>query len=188
MKITELGIQGVKILEPQYFEDYRGYYVESYSARTLKEEFGIETIFVQDNHFLSLKKGTIRGIHFQNYPKAQSKLIRCIKGAVFCYAIDLRKGSPTYLKYEKVLLNEHNRKQLFIPKGFGHLCISIEDMTEVQYKVDEFWEPKYERAVIYNDKKINLDLPEIEYVTSEKDSKAPNIDDCDINFVYGENC
>ena len=100
----------------------------------------------------------------------------------------MRKNSPTYLQYVSVELTAENKKQIYIPKGFGHLCISIEDDTEVQYKVDEFWEPSFERAITYKDKTINLQLPNIKIIASEKDEKATTIKDCDINFIYGENC
>lgn len=187
MQIEELSIKGVYVLSLIVHKDYRGYYMESYSARTL-HEFGIDTVFVQDNHLLSAKKGTIRGIHFQNAPKSQAKLLRCTKGSIISYAVDLRKNSPTYLQYVSVELTAENKKQIYIPKGFGHLCISIEDDTEVQYKVDEFWEPSFERAITYKDKTINLQLPNIKIIASEKDEKATTIKDCDINFIYGENC
>ncbi|WP_288633378.1 dTDP-4-dehydrorhamnose 3,5-epimerase [uncultured Megamonas sp.] len=187
MNIEELAIKGVYILSPDVHEDYRGYYMESYSARTL-HELGIDTVFVQDNHLLSAKKGTIRGIHFQNAPKSQAKLLRCTKGAIISYAVDLRKNSPTYLQYVSAELNEENKKQIYIPKGFGHLCISTMDNTEVQYKVDEFWEPSYERAITYADKTINLKLPDLQIIVSEKDKNADTLDTCDINFIYGENC
>ena len=112
MKITELEIPEVKIITPDVYSDYRGYYMESYSKRTL-EKFGITDNFVQDNHFYSIKKGTIRGIHFQNNPYAQSKLLRCTKGVILDVAVDLRKNSPTYKKYVMVELSEENKKQIF---------------------------------------------------------------------------
>ena len=138
MKISELQLPGVKILEPQYFEDFRGYYCETYSKRTLAE-YGIKTIFVQDNHSLSLKKGTIRGIHFQNNPKPQVKLARCTKGRVMDYVVDLRRDSPTFKKWISVELTEENHRQIWIPSGFGHAFITLQDDCEVQYKVDELY-------------------------------------------------
>ncbi|EHL15458.1 dTDP-4-dehydrorhamnose 3,5-epimerase [Peptoanaerobacter stomatis] len=181
MKITELGLDGVKILEPQYFEDYRGYYTESYSSRTLRE-YGIDTVFVQDNHLLSLKKGTIRGIHFQNYPKAQSKLLRCTKGSILDIVVDLRKSSPTYKKWLSVILSEENRKQIFIPKGYGHACISLEDNTQVQYKVDELYYPEYDRAIAWNDPELDINWTIDNVILSKKDREAPFLKDSDVNF------
>ena len=141
MKISELQLPGVKILEPQYFEDFRGYYCETYSKRTLAE-YGIKTIFVQDNHSLSLKKGTIRGIHFQNNPKPQVKLVRCTKGRVMDYVVDLRRDSPTFKKWISVELTEENHRQIWIPSGFGHAFITLQDDCEVQYKVDQLYYPE----------------------------------------------
>ena len=181
MKITELELEGVKILEPKYFEDYRGYYVESYSARTLKE-LGIDTVFVQDNHLLSLKKGTIRGIHFQNQPKAQAKLVRCTKGSILDIIVDLRKESLTYKSWVSVVLSADNRKQVLISKGFGHGCISLEDNTEVQYKVDEFYYPEYDRAIKWDDEDLKIDWGTSEVILSEKDMLAPSLKDSDVNF------
>lgn len=182
MKITELGIKGVKILEPQYFEDYRGYYVESYSARTLKEQFGIKTVFVQDNHSYTIKKGTIRGIHFQNNPKPQIKLVRCTKGKIRDIVVDLRHDSPTFKKWISVELSADNRKQIWIPNGFGHAFITLEDNCEVQYKVDEFYYPEYDRAIAWNDPEINIDWNIQTPIVSQKDMNAPRLIDSDVNF------
>ena len=181
MKIIELELEGVKILEPKYFEDDRGYYTESYSSRTLRE-YGIDTVFVQDNHLMSLKKGTIRGIHFQNYPKAQSKLLRCTKGSILDIVVDLRKSSPTYKNWISVILSEKNRKQIFIPKGYGHACISLEDNTQVQYKVDELYYPEYDRAIAWNDPELNIDWTIDNVILSKKDREATFLKDSDVNF------
>lgn len=183
MKVTELSLPGVKLIEPTYFEDYRGYYCESYSSRTL-HEFSIEDNFVQDNHFLCLTRGTIRGIHFQNDPYAQSKLIRCTRGSLFDVAVDLRKGSPTYKKWVSVILSAQNRKQLYIPKGYGHICMSLVDNTEGQYKVDKLYAPAYDRAIAWNDPEIGIEWPPIDPIVSVKDQKAPTLAESDVNFQY----
>lgn len=185
MRVTELELPGVKLIEPTYFEDYRGYYCETYSKRALLE-YGIKDEFVQDNHFLSLKRGTIRGIHFQNDPHAQSKLLRCTRGSMLSVAIDLRKGSPTYKRYVSVILSAENRRQFYIPKGFGQVCMSLVDMTEGQYKVDALYEPEYDRAIAWNDPEIAITWPEINMIVSPKDHDAPQLKDSDVNFVYGE--
>lgn len=182
MVIRELELEGVKLLEPKVFEDYRGYYMESYSARTLKEH-GINTVFVQDNHLRSLKKNTIRGIHFQNNPKAQAKLLRCTKGSILDIVVDLRKDSPTYKKYIKITLTAEDKKQIFIPRGFGHACMSLEDDVEVQYKVDEFYEPQYDRAIAWNDPELNIDWGTDNPIVSPKDADAPFLKDSDVNFI-----
>jgi len=182
MKITELELAGVKILEPKYFEDYRGYYCETYSKRTLAE-LGIKTVFVQDNHSLTLKKGTIRGIHFQNNPKPQIKLVRCTCGRVMDFVVDLRSDSPTFKKWVGVELSKENRKQIWIPAGFGHGFISLVDNTEVQYKVDELYYPEYDRAIAWNDSEIAIDWGIRNPVISKKDMDAPTLKDSDVNFT-----
>ncbi|MGN0529078.1 MAG: dTDP-4-dehydrorhamnose 3,5-epimerase [Eubacterium sp.] len=186
LKITELEIPEIKIIEPTYFEDYRGYYCESYSQRTLSQ-YGINPVFVQDGHSLSLKKGIIRGIHFQKNPKAQLKLVRCTRGSVMDYAVDLRKGSPTYKKWVCTELSADNRKQLLIPRGFGHAFITLEDNCEVQYKVDELYYPELDRSIAYNDPEIGIDWGTDSPVVSEKDTKAPTLAESDVNFTMEEN-
>ena len=182
MKVTELELSGIKIIEPAVFEDYRGYYMESYSARTLKE-YGFENVFVQDNHILSLKKGTLRGIHFQNSPKAQAKLLRCTKGAVLDVVVDLRADSTTFRKWTSVILNAENKQQIFIPRGFGHGCISLVDNTEIQYKVDEFYYPELDRTIAWNDEELDIDWGTDSPILSPKDAGAPNLKNSDVNFL-----
>lgn len=182
MKITELELSGVRILEPQYFEDFRGYYCETYSRRTMAQH-GIETVFVQDNHSLSLKKGTIRGIHFQNNPKPQIKLVRCTRGCVMDFVVDLRKDSPTFKKWVSVELTEENHKQIWIPSGFGHAFITLQDNCEVQYKVDELYYPEYDRAIAWDDPEIAIDWGTLNPIISQKDTKAPTLALSDINFT-----
>lgn len=182
MKITELELKGVFILEPDVFKDYRGYYMESYSSRTLAK-FGIEDVFVQDNHLLSLKPGTIRGIHFQNYPYAQSKLLRCTKGKILDIVVDLRSDSPTYKKWVSVILDAEEKKQIYIPRGFGHACMSLVDDTEVQYKVDCLYMPEFDRAIAWNDPELNIDWGTDEIIVSPKDMNAPTLAESDVNFT-----
>lgn len=183
MKVTELELKGVFLIEPDVFKDYRGYYMESYSKRTL-EKYGITDDFVQDNHLLSLKKGTIRGIHFQNEPYAQSKLLRCTKGKILDVVVDLRKSSPTYKKWISVELDADTKKQIYIPRGFGHACISLVDNVEVQYKVDNLYEPSYDRAIAWNDPELNINwtISHDDIIVSEKDKNAPLLKDSDVNF------
>lgn len=183
MKITELALKGVLLIEPDIFQDYRGYYMESYSSRTLKN-YGITDVFVQDNHLLSLKKGTLRGIHFQNEPYSQSKLLRCTKGKILDVVVDLRKSSSTYKKWISVQLDSESKQQIYIPKGFGHACISLVDDVEVQYKVNNLYEPTYDRAIAWNDPELNIDwtIDATEIIVSEKDKNAPFLKDSDVNF------
>lgn len=186
MKITELELPGVRILEPQYFEDFRGYYCETYSKRTMAQH-GIETVFVQDNHSLSLKKGTIRGIHFQNNPKPQIKLVRCTRGRVMDFVVDLRRDSPTFKKWVSVELTEENHKQIWIPSGFGHAFITLQDDCEVQYKVDELYYPEYDRAIAWDDPEIAIDWGIQDPIISQKDTKAPTLAMSDVNFTMEQN-
>jgi len=186
VKITELDIPGVKILEPKYFEDFRGYYSETYSARTLAEH-GIDTVFVQDNHSYSMKKGTVRAHHFQNNPKPQIKLIRCVRGRILDVAVDLRSDSPTYKKWVSVILSEENRKQMWIPSGFSHGFMTLTDHCEVLYKVDEFYCPELDRAIAWNDPDIAMEWNIDDPIISAKDQKAPWLKDSDVNFTMAEN-
>ena len=186
MYIEELELPEVKILLPKYFEDFRGYYCETYSSRTM-EQCGIKTVFVQDNHSYSIKKGIIRGIHFQNNPKPQLKLVRCTRGRIMDYAVDLRKDSPTFKKWVAVELSAENRKQIWIPSGFGHAFITLEDNCEVQYKVDEWYYPEYDRAIAWNDPDIAIDWGIDNPIISEKDTKAPTLRESDVNFTMEAN-
>lgn len=182
LKITELELAGVKIIEPTYFEDFRGYYCETYSSRTMKQ-YGLEPVFVQDNHSLSLKKGIIRGIHFQINPKPQMKLVRCTRGHIMDFVVDLKRDSPTFKKWVSVELSEENRKQIWIPNGYGHAFITLTDNCEVQYKVDEWYYPEYDRAIIWNDPDIAIDWGTDSPIISEKDTKAPTLAQSDVNFT-----
>lgn len=183
MKVTKLAIEDVLIIEPDVFSDFRGYFYESYSRKRLAE-IGINDDFVQDNHILSLKRGTIRGIHFQNSPMSQAKLLRCTRGRIMDYAVDLRKGSPTYKKWVCAELDAENKKQIYIPKGFGHACIALVDDTEVQYKVDEFFSPENDRAIVWSDPELAIDWGMDTIIVSDKDKNAPMLKDCDVNFIY----
>lgn len=182
LKITGLSLDGIKIIEPTYFEDFRGYYCETYSSRTMSE-YGLNYVFVQDSHSFSLKKGTIRGIHFQKNPKAQTKLVRCTRGRVMDFAVDLRQNSPTFKQWVSVELSADNRKQILIPKGFGHAFITLEDNCEVQYKVDELYFPEYDRSIAYNDPEIGIEWDCDDPVISQKDKIAPKLSDSDVDFT-----
>jgi dTDP-4-dehydrorhamnose 3,5-epimerase len=191
MEITELGIKGVKVLIPRYFEDYRGYYSETYSSRTMAE-VGIDTVFVQDNHSFSHTKGTLRGIHFQNNPEPQLKLVRCTRGKMVDYAVDLRKDSPTFKQHVKVELSEDNHKQILIPPGFGHAFLTLTDNVEVLYKVDAWYSPTLDRAITYSDPDIGIDWKFAKYgidkpIISHKDIDAPTLKDSDVNFIMEAN-
>lgn len=181
MNIQKTSLPEVLIIESQVFGDNRGWFYESYNKEKMAE-IGLDMEFIQDNHSLSVPKYTVRGIHFQNNPYAQSKLVRCVAGRILDFAVDLRKDSPNYKKWVTVELSAENKLQLFIPKGFGHGFITLEDNSQVCYKVDAPWSREHERSIVFNDPEIALSLPEGEYILSEKDRNAPLLKDCDCNF------
>lgn len=187
MKVTETKISGVLIIEPDVHGDHRGYFMETYSKSKYKE-FGITTEFVQDNMSFSAQKGTLRGLHWQNAPMAQAKLVSCTKGAVIDVAVDIRKGSPTYGEWVSVELSEENKYQFFIPQGFAHGFLTITDNVEFRYKVDNFYSKEHDRGIRYDDPNINVDwgrlLNGIEPVLSDKDKNGLTIDKTDCNFNY----
>jgi len=183
LNIIDLGLSGVKLLEPKVFGDFRGWYSETYSTRTM-QQFGLDMIFVQDNHAYTIKKGTIRGIHFQNNPLAQTKLIRCTSGNVLDIVVDLRKGSPTYKQWLKVLLEAGKHQQLLIPAGFGHGYLTLTDNTEILYKVDALYSPELDRAIAWNDPDIAIDWGIEDPILSEKDRNASFLKNSDVNFIF----
>ena len=182
MQVTELALPGVKIIEPTYFEDYRGYYCETYSMRTLAE-YGITDEFVQDNHSMTLKRGTLRGIHFQNNPVPQIKLVRCTKGAIKDVVVDLRRNSPTFKQWLAVELSAENRRQIWIPSGYGHAFLTLQDNCEVQYKVTGLYEPKLDRAIAWNDLEIAVEWGIDNPIVSQKDMQAPTLAESDVNLT-----
>jgi dTDP-4-dehydrorhamnose 3,5-epimerase len=185
MKVTKTKLDGVVILEPTVFGDHRGWFMETYNESVFLEA-GINVKFVQDNHSFSANKGTLRGLHFQLNPKAQTKLVRCTKGTIFDVAIDIRKGSPTFGDWFGVELTAENKKQLLIPKGFAHGFMTLTENVEVQYKVDELYVPECDRGIIWNDPAIDIKWPiNIKPILSEKDKKAPLLEETENNFTYG---
>ena len=186
MKIIDTAIPEVKLVEPAVFGDNRGWFYESYSYEKLRA-LGIDIKFVQDNRSYSKEKGTLRGIHFQKTPMAQSKLICCTRGKILDIAVDLRKGSPTYLKWISAELTEENKHMLFIPKGFGHGFVTLTEDVEVLYKVDEYYSKDHDRSICFDDKQIGVEWGISDPVLSEKDKNAPLLCDSDIDFVWGEN-
>ncbi len=181
----ETELDGVYILEPTIFEDHRGFFMESYNKRDF-EEIGLYFNFVQDNHSLSVQAGVLRGLHFQLNPKAQTKVVRCLKGVIYDVVVDIRKGSPTFKKWIGVILSEHNKRQIVVPKGFAHGVLTLVPNTEILYKVDEYYSPEHDRAIRWNDPELKIDWPIKEPLLSEKDKNAPFLKDImeEINFVY----
>lgn len=183
MKVIPTSLDGVLILEPKVFGDQRGWFCETYSRKTMLEQ-GIDIEFVQDNQSLSAQKGTLRGLHFQNDPKAQTKLVRCTRGRVLDVAVDIRQGSPSYRQWVAVELSAENFRQLLVPKGFAHAFLTLTDDVEVQYKVDEYYAPECDRGIRYDDSDIGVDWGEITPILSAKDLNAPLLKESDCNFRY----
>jgi dTDP-4-dehydrorhamnose 3,5-epimerase len=167
MKINKTFIEGLLIIEPQLFKDERGFFYESYN----KNNLDINIVFVQDNESKSYK-GVIRGLHFQTPPFEQTKLVRCISGSIFDVAVDLRKNSKTYGKSFCVELSSENNKQLFVPKGFAHGFQVISDEAIVNYKVDNYYNPKSDSGIIWNDKDLSINWSiDVKPILSVKDLK-----------------
>jgi dTDP-4-dehydrorhamnose 3,5-epimerase len=181
MEIIKTKFEGLLIIEPKVHGDNRGWFTESYSKRTF-EENNIFTQFVQDNHSMSAQKGTLRGLHFQNNPKAQTKLVRCTKGAIIDVVVDLRKDSPTYLQHMSIELTAENHKQFLIPKGFAHGFLTLCDDVEIQYKVDEYYVKEQDRSIRFDDPELGIDWGIADPIISEKDRNAPLLKDSDFNF------
>ena len=174
MTLIETKLKECYIIEPQIFEDERGYFFESYNQKKFDEAIGRKIRFVQDNESFS-SKGVLRGLHFQTGDFAQAKLVRVNKGLVLDVAVDLRKDSATYGKNVTVELSEINKKQLFVPRGFAHGFIVLSDTAIFSYKCDNYYNKASESGIIYNDKDLHIDwkLPEEEMIISEKDLQLP---------------
>lgn len=185
MKRVDTSIPGVIIFEPQVFGDHRGWFMETYSVKAFSD-LGIDTVFVQDNQSFSAQKGTLRGIHFQNNPMAQAKLVRVNKGAVLDVAVDLRRSSPTYLQWVAIELSAENRKMLFIPRGFGHGFVTLTEDVEFTYKVDNLYTKECDRGIRYDDPAIGVIWGIDNPVLSQKDMESPLLQDSDCNYIYGE--
>jgi len=170
MKITPLSISDILILEPQLFEDERGFFFESFNLDQFKKITESNISFVQDNHSKSFK-GVLRGLHFQLPPFEQGKLVRVIKGEVLDIAVDIRKSSPTFGRYVSHILSSENKKQMWIPGGFAHGFLTLSDTSEFLYKTTNFYNPNFERTIIWNDKTLNIDWPkDLNIMLSAKDS------------------
>ncbi|NOY89092.1 MAG: dTDP-4-dehydrorhamnose 3,5-epimerase [FCB group bacterium] len=185
MKCIPTKLEGVLVVEPDVFEDNRGFFMESYN-KDKYFDYGIKIEFVQDNHSLSAFRGTIRGMHYQLEPKAQSKLVRVIRGEILNIIVDLRQGSPTFKKWIEVPLSAENKKQLFIPKGFANGFCTLVDNVEIVYKVDEYYAPRWERGFRWDDPEIGIIWPVKNPILSSKDKKAPFFKDIENNFYYKE--
>ena len=157
MNVVPTALPEVLILEPKVFGDERGFFMESWNARTFREATGLDVTFVQDNHSRSAKN-VLRGIHYQ-VVQPQGKLVRVVSGAVFDVAVDLRKSSPNFGKWVGVELSEQNKRQLWVPPGFGHAFLVLSEDTDFLYKTTDFWMAQHERAILWNDPDIGVKWP-----------------------------
>ena len=184
MNIIQTSIPGVVIIEPRLFKDDRGYFFESFSERDFNTQVR-EVKFVQDNESMS-SYGVMRGLHFQRPPYTQSKLVRCVKGAVLDVAVDIRKGSPTYGQHVAEELTEENHRQFFVPRGFAHGFAVLSETAIFQYKCDNFYHPEADGGISILDDSLGIDwhIPTDHAILSEKDTKHPLLKDFDSPFDF----
>lgn len=182
MKFIQTQVKDLIVIDPNVFGDSRGWFSETYN-KSVFDKNNIHIEFVQDNHSYSALKGVLRGLHFQNNPCAQTKLVRCTKGKIWDVAVDLRKSSPTYLKWFGVELSADNHRMLLVPQGFAHGFVTLEDHSEVQYKVDNIFDKPSDRSIKYNDPQIGIQWPILDVILSDKDLNAPLLKDSDVNFL-----
>jgi dTDP-4-dehydrorhamnose 3,5-epimerase len=173
MEVISVEIEGLKIIKPRVFRDERGYFSETFNLTKFQSALGLDCRFVQDNESYS-EKGVLRGLHFQNPPFAQGKLVRVSQGSVLDVAVDIRKTSPTYGKYHALVLSEENQLQFWIPPGFAHGFLTLEEGTKFQYKCTNYYEPTAEGTIDWNDKLINIDWGVSNPTISEKDKVGEN--------------
>lgn len=187
MEIIKTGIEGLLILEPRIFKDARGYFFESFSQREFEEKVG-PVHFVQDNESMSTY-GVMRGLHFQRPPYTQSKLVRCVSGAVLDVAVDIRQGSPTYGQHVAVELTAENHRQFFIPKGFAHGFAVLSETAVFQYKCDEFYHPEADAGISILDESLGIDwrIPTDKAILSDKDTRHGMLADFQSPFTYDIN-
>ena len=177
----------LSLISPKRHSDKRGYFAETYSLKRYSE-LGIKVEFVQDNHSLSKELGTLRGLHFQAPPHAQAKLVRCGRGAIFDVAVDIRLGSPTYGEWKGYELTADNGDQLFIPIGFAHGFVTLEDNSEVVYKCSDYYAPESEGSILWRDPDIGINWPlDNEPILNPKDAFACLLKEFKTPFIYGEN-
>ena len=172
MHFQSTDFPGAWIIEPNVFQDYRGYFFESYNKQAFADH-NLEFDFVQDNHARSEKGHVLRGFHFQFPPRAQAKLIRVTAGAIYDVSLDMRKGSPSFGKCLTIHLSSENFRQLLIPRGFAHAYLTLKPETEVQYKVDALYDPDLESGIFWNDPELQVSWPLQNPIISDKDKKLP---------------
>jgi dTDP-4-dehydrorhamnose 3,5-epimerase len=181
MEFQKTTLKDAILIKPKVFGDHRGFFMETYSEKLFKKN-GIESDFVQDNHSMSAEKGVLRGLHFQENPHSQAKLVRVTKGKVYDVIVDLRKDSPTFKKWEGFELSAENKLTLFVPKGFAHAFCTLEENTEFMYKVDDFYAPECDSGIIWNDPELQIDWPIENPILSEKDKNLKTLKELTLSF------
>src|SRR6056300_985320 len=183
MEIVKKVLTDAIVLKPRHFEDERGYFYESFNDKVFESLSGINVNFIQDNQSYS-SKGTLRGLHFQKADSAQAKLVRVTKGSAYDVAVDLRLGSPTFKQWYGVELSEENHLQFFIPCGFAHAFVALEDNTIFQYIVDNYYSSVNDGGVIWNDEELAITWPELNLELSEKDKNLPKLYQLNLNTLW----
>jgi len=181
VNIIPLSLNNSMVIEPKVHGDHRGFFMESYNNSLFKQN-GINYNFIQDNHSLSAEPGVLRGLHYQLNPKAQTKLVRVLTGAIYDVIVDIRKNSPTFGQWVGVILSEHNKRQLLVPKGFAHGFCTLVPNTQVLYKVDEYYSPEHDRGILWSDPALGIDWPTSNPILSDKDQRHPLLKDAEMNF------
>ena len=183
MEIVEKVLTDAVILKPRVFKDERGYFYESYNEKVFDSLTGIQVNFIQDNQSVS-SIGTLRGLHFQKGDAAQAKLVRVTRGTAYDVAVDLRPDSPTFKQWHCVELSEENHLQFFIPRGFAHSFVALEDNTIFQYKVDNYYSGVHEGGVVWNDEELAITWPKLKLELSEKDRNLPKLNQLNLNSLW----
>ena len=183
MEIVEKVLTDAIVLRPRVFKDDRGYFYESFNDKVFESLSGNKVNFIQDNQSYSAK-GTLRGLHFQTGSAAQAKLVRVAKGSAYDVAVDLRPDSPTFKQWYGVELSEENHLQFFIPRGFAHAFVALEDNTVFQYKVDNYYSSLNDGGVIWNDEELNITWPDFKLELSVKDKNLPKLDQLNFNILW----
>ena len=183
MEVIKQVLTDAFVLKPRIFEDSRGYFYESFNQNNFEAATGHQIDFIQDNQSFS-SKGTLRGLHFQKGEAAQSKLVRVVKGSAYDVAVDLRPESPTFKKWYGVELTDQNHLQFFIPRGFAHAFVALEDDTIFQYKVDYYYSGAHDGGIIWNDEELCIDWPELDLELSDKDKNLPKLNLIDLTKLW----
>jgi len=185
VEVAQTGIPGLVVIQPKVFTDNRGFFLETYSRQAFAAA-GLDYDFVQDNHARSVRKGVLRGLHFQRPPSAQAKLVWAIRGAVFDVAVDLRRGSPTYGRWYGIELSADNFSRLMIPRGFAHGYVTLTEEAEFMYKVDAPYAPSDDAGIAWNDPDIAVRWPVTDPILSAKDTVQPLLSQMESPFRYQE--